>query len=60
MIRRTSAATAKRWYRCRGAQYPVPWFDNTITRRDLEYEPRRLPDAMRVAIGWLRENGQIP
>ena len=41
-------------------RYPVPWFDNTITRRDLEYEPRLLPDAMRVTIAWLRANGQIP
>jgi nucleoside-diphosphate-sugar epimerase len=40
-------------------QYPVPWFDNTITRRELDYRPRSLREAMEVTIPWLRENGQI-
>ncbi|HEY1990243.1 MAG TPA: NAD-dependent epimerase/dehydratase family protein [Acidimicrobiales bacterium] len=41
-------------------RYPVPWFDNSITRRDLEYQPRPLREAMEVTVAWLRVNGQIP
>ena len=40
-------------------RYPVPWFDNSITRRDLEYQPRPLREAMESTISWLRANGQI-
>jgi dihydroflavonol-4-reductase len=39
--------------------YPVPWFDNTITRQDLGYAPRSLREAMEQTIPWLRENNQI-
>jgi dihydroflavonol-4-reductase len=40
-------------------RYPVPWFDNTITRQELGYQPRPLREAMEVTIPWLRDNGQI-
>jgi dihydroflavonol-4-reductase len=39
--------------------FPVPWFDNTLTRRSLGYAPRPLGDAMAVTVDWLRANGQI-
>jgi nucleoside-diphosphate-sugar epimerase len=41
-------------------QFPVPWFDNTLTRLALDYAPRSLPGAMAVTVDWLRANGQIP
>jgi len=41
-------------------QYPVPWFDNTITRRELGYAPRSLHESMEQTIPWLRANAQIP
>ena len=40
-------------------QFPVPWFDNTVTRRALGYAPRPLVDAMATTVDWLRANGQI-
>jgi len=40
-------------------QYPVPWFDNTITRRELGYQPRPLQEAIEITIAWLQANGQI-
>jgi dihydroflavonol-4-reductase len=40
-------------------QYPVPWFDNSITRRELDYAPRSLRDGMEPTIDWLRVNTQI-
>ncbi|MGP0030967.1 MAG: NAD-dependent epimerase/dehydratase family protein [Acidimicrobiales bacterium] len=40
--------------------YPVPWFDNSLTRRSLGYAPRPLTAAMAVTVDWLRANGQIP
>ena len=39
--------------------YPVPWFDNTITRTELGYQPRDLRTAMESTIAWLRANNQI-
>jgi nucleoside-diphosphate-sugar epimerase len=39
--------------------YPVPWFDNTVTRHELDYAPRPLGEAMRTTVDWLRANGQI-
>jgi dihydroflavonol-4-reductase len=39
--------------------FPVPWFDNTVTRHTLGYAPRPLGDAMGVTVDWLRANGQI-
>ena len=41
-------------------RFPVPWFDNTHTRRTLGYAPRSLTDAMAETVEWLRANGQIP
>lgn len=40
-------------------QYPVPWFDNSITRQELGYAPRSLGDGMEPTIDWLRANDQI-
>ena len=40
-------------------EFPVPWFDNTLTRRTLGYIPRPLDDAMSATVEWLRTNGQI-
>jgi nucleoside-diphosphate-sugar epimerase len=40
-------------------EFPVPWFDNTATRRTLDYAPRPLVDAMAVTVEWLRANGQV-
>jgi dihydroflavonol-4-reductase len=40
-------------------EFPVPWFDNSATRRTLGYAPRRLGAAMAVTVDWLRANGQI-
>lgn len=39
--------------------FPVPWFDNTLTRDALGYDRRPLPDAMGHTVAWLRANGQI-
>jgi dihydroflavonol-4-reductase len=39
--------------------FPVPWFDNSYTRRQLGYAPVSLREAMVETVGWLRENGQI-
>jgi dihydroflavonol-4-reductase len=40
-------------------EYPVPWFDNAVTRDTLGYAPRSLGDAMASTVGWLRSTGQI-
>ena len=39
--------------------FPVPWFDNTTTRRQLDYHPRPLREAMEVTMAWLRAEGQL-
>ncbi len=39
--------------------WPVPWFDNSITRAELGYHPRTQREAMEATIPWLRANGQI-
>jgi dihydroflavonol-4-reductase len=40
-------------------KFPVPWFDNALTRGTLGYAPRSLRDAMTTTVGWLRATGQI-
>jgi dihydroflavonol-4-reductase len=40
--------------------WPVPWFDNRVTREELAYDPRPLRDAMEVTVEWLRREGQVP
>jgi nucleoside-diphosphate-sugar epimerase len=40
-------------------QWPVPWFDNTRTREELDYRPVSLGDAMVETVAWLRKGGQI-
>ena len=40
-------------------RFPVPWFDNSVTRAELGYAPRSLRQGMEQTIPWLRENGQI-
>jgi dihydroflavonol-4-reductase len=39
--------------------YPVPWFDNRITREELSYRPRPLREAMELTVEWLREIGHV-
>jgi dihydroflavonol-4-reductase len=39
--------------------FPVPWFDNSKTREELDYHPRSLEVAMAQTISWLRGRGQI-
>lgn len=39
--------------------WPVPWFDNSVTRAELGYAPRTQRQAMEATIPWLRTNGQI-
>jgi nucleoside-diphosphate-sugar epimerase len=41
-------------------RWPVPWFDDHVTREELAYEPRTLRDSMEVTVEWLRREGQIP
>jgi dihydroflavonol-4-reductase len=40
-------------------RFPVPWFDNSVTRETLGYAPRPLADAMAITVEWLRTNGQL-
>ena len=40
-------------------QFPVPWFDNSYTRAQLEYEPIPVRDALAETVAWLREIGRI-
>jgi nucleoside-diphosphate-sugar epimerase len=40
-------------------RFPVPWFDNSYTRRLLGYDPQPLAAAMDEAVTWLRAIGQI-
>jgi dihydroflavonol-4-reductase len=40
-------------------KFPVPWFDNSVTRHRLGYAPRPLPDALAATVAWLRANGQL-
>jgi dihydroflavonol-4-reductase len=40
-------------------RFPVPWFDNSVTRRELGYRPRPLREGMEATIAWLRAEGQI-
>jgi len=40
-------------------RFPVPWFDNSLTRRELDYRPRPLRAGMEATIAWLRAEGQI-
>jgi dihydroflavonol-4-reductase len=41
-------------------RWPVPWFDNTVTRETLGYAPVPLREAMVETVAWLRGLGQIP
>jgi dihydroflavonol-4-reductase len=40
-------------------QFPVPWFDNSVTRSALNYQPRRLVDALEQTVAWLKDHDQI-
>ncbi len=40
-------------------RWPVPWFDDHVTREELAYQPRTLRDSMEVTVEWLRREGQI-
>jgi nucleoside-diphosphate-sugar epimerase len=40
-------------------KFPVPWFDNALTRSTLGYAPRPLRHAMARTVEWLRAAGQI-
>jgi nucleoside-diphosphate-sugar epimerase len=42
-----------------GRPRPVPAFDNTRTRSQLEYRPHALTEALAETVGWLRTTGQI-
>jgi dihydroflavonol-4-reductase len=39
--------------------FPVPWFDNRVTRERLGYAPRPIPEAMAITVEWMRREGQI-
>jgi len=41
-------------------RWPVPWFDNTVTREALGYAPVPIRQAMEETVTWLRDLGQIP
>lgn len=40
-------------------EFPVPWFDNTVTRQELGYDPRPLRPALEDTVAWLRANDQV-
>ena len=40
-------------------QWPVPWFDNSRTRNELDYSPMPLQDAMAETVEWLRAHGKL-
>ncbi|MCW2550173.1 MAG: dihydroflavonol 4-reductase [Mycobacterium sp.] len=40
-------------------RFPVPWFDNSYTRKQLDYEPVALRDALEETVAWLRATGNI-
>ena len=40
-------------------RYPVPWFDNSYTRKRLGYQPVSLREAMGETVDWLRSIGRI-
>jgi dihydroflavonol-4-reductase len=35
-------------------RFPVPWFDNSYTRRQLDYTPLPLREALKETVSWLR------
>ncbi len=41
-------------------RWPVPWFDNTVTRQTLGYAPVPIRQAVEETVAWLRDLGQIP
>lgn len=41
-------------------RFPVPWFDNSRTRKELGYQARPLRAGLQPTIDWLRANKQIP
>ena len=41
-------------------EFPVPWFDNRVTRERLGYTPRSLREGLELTVGWMRREGQIP
>ena len=40
-------------------RWPVPWFDNSYTRAQLDYQPMPLRPAMAETVDWLRRLGHI-
>ena len=40
-------------------RFPVPWFDNRVTRQQLGYQPRPLGHALGETVQWLRQIGHI-
>jgi dihydroflavonol-4-reductase len=42
-----------------GRRRPVPAFDNTRTRSQLDYQPHTVTEALTETVGWLRTIGQI-
>jgi dihydroflavonol-4-reductase len=42
-----------------GRRWPVPWFDNSYTRGQLDYQPVPVRAALRETVEWLRALGQI-
>jgi dihydroflavonol-4-reductase len=41
-------------------EFPVPWFDNRVTREHLGYSPRPLREGLELTVDWMRREGQIP
>ncbi len=39
--------------------WPVPWFDNSLTRSQLDYRPVPLREAMLETVAWMRDEGLI-
>jgi len=41
-------------------RFPVPWFDDRVTREQLDHAPRSLRGGLELTVDWLRREGQIP
>ena len=39
--------------------WPTPWFDNSLTRAELDYEPTPLRAGLADTLVWLKEHGKL-
>ncbi len=47
------------WAKLGKTKFPDPWFDNSFTRKRLDFVPTAMDDGIEITVKWLRDNKLI-